>query len=152
MRIGHRLWTEDVPCKSRWVVEDKGKEAEGKKKSLIILLGSWGSKVLQMTCHFPQTPHILDFEVFQESSSPWSKESKVCKGSSTDLINTHILQIETGSRVPFACSLTWLQPFPRLSNLRSLLMGTSSNIYPHLQLFKQSPFTNRSSSRLQELS
>ena len=61
-------------------------------------------QVLHMACPFPQTPHILDFEVFQESSSPSSKESEVCKDSSTDLFNVHVLQIETRSEVPFVCS------------------------------------------------
>ena len=47
---------------------------------------------------------ILILRFFQESSSLSSKESEVCKGYSTDWISAHVLQIETGSRVPLVCS------------------------------------------------
>ena len=68
-------------------------------------------QVLHMACPFPQTPHILDFEILsKESSSLSSKESEVCKSSSTDLINAHVFQIEKGSGVLFACSFVNLAP------------------------------------------
>ena len=71
-------------------------------------------RVLQTACPFPQTPHILDFEILsKESSSLSSKESEVCKSSSTDLINAHIVQIEKGNGVLFACS--FFNPAPTFS-------------------------------------
>ena len=89
-----------------------GKEAE--KKIPHHPPGEPRGRVLQMACPFPQTPHILDFEILsKESSSLSSKESEVCKSSSTDLIKAHVVQIEKGNGVLFVCS--FFNPAPTFS-------------------------------------
>ena len=72
--------------------------------SLLIFAQAQSSYITSIEHNLTTGLAILILRFSKESSSLSSKESEVCKGSSTDLINAHVLKIETGSGVPFVCS------------------------------------------------
>ena len=128
-------------------MEDRGKEEEEKNPSS----SSWGAEGVGFAdgCPFPQTPHILDFEILsKESSSLSSKEPEACKSSSTGLINAHVFQREKRSRVLFACSFfnparTFSQTFkpkvPIDRNQQQYLSTACNNSNNHPSLIEAPP-------------